>query len=107
MVNARPVQKQVRIGRETFHDPQFSVSLGRFRPQDALVHFRHRAQAFVDKFLQPLAAIRLRRVNVALRVCRNAVDSVELARLTSTVTEIGNFLKGVAQQDVNLLVGSV
>ena len=92
---------------ETLHDPQFSNLLSGFRPQDALVHFRHRAHSFVDKFLQPLAAIRLRRVNVALRVCRDAVDGVELARLASTVAEIGNFLKGVAQQDVNLLIGSI
>jgi len=34
-------------------------------------------------------------------------NGVELARLASTVAEIGNFLKGVAQQDVNLLIASV
>src|SRR5580704_19024208 len=89
MVSPRPIQDEVGLSHETLQNPQFSVLPSRFRPQDALVHFRHRSQAFIDKLLQSLPAICLRRVNVALRVRRDAVDGVELARLASTVAEIG------------------
>ena len=72
-----------------------------------MIYLGHRAHAFVDKFLQALAAVGFRRINVSFGVGGDAVNGVELSGLTSAIAEIGNFLKRVAQQDVDLLVGAV
>src|SRR5690349_13179866 len=61
--------------------PRDSVSR-RFRgPDRPLLLLRHRREALEHDLLQPLPAIRLGHVDVALRVGRDAVHGVELARL--------------------------
>src|SRR6476646_7773044 len=86
---------------------EISKKLFTFRPENAFIYFGHRAHAFVDKFLQALAAIGLRRINISFGVRGDTVNGVELPGLTSAIAEIGNFLKRVAQQDVDLFVGAV
>src|SRR5262249_1271120 len=84
-----------------------SVSTGFRGPDRALILLGHRAETFVDKLLQPLTAIRLGRVDVALRVGRDAVHGVELPRLTAAVAEAGELGQRLAIEDVNFLVGAV
>src|SRR6188474_1563378 len=55
--------------------------LARARPQHALLP-RHRAHALVDELLQALTFVGLGRVEVALGIRRDAVNAIELPRLT-------------------------
>src|SRR5579864_1408014 len=76
-------------------------------PQNALFFLRDGTQAFVHEFLEALAAIGFRRVDVALGIRGDAVHRVELSRLTSAVAETCQDLQRVAQQNVDLFVGAV
>ena len=78
-----------------------------FRPDDALVRGRDRRHAFVDKFLHALTFPGLRRVDVALRIDRDAVHAVELTGLASAVAEAGENLECVALQHVDAVVHAV
>src|SRR5260221_9837808 len=84
-----------------------SVSTRLRRPDRSLVRLRHRSETFVHKLLQPLPAIRLGRVEVALRVGRDAVHGVELPGLTPAVAEARELGQRLAIEHVDLLVGAV
>src|SRR5215208_4580789 len=77
------------------------------RPNDALVGSRHRADAFVRKLLEPLSFVRFRRVDVALRVRRDAVHREELTRLTTAIAEARDDLERGAIHHVHALVLAV
>src|SRR5438132_4194854 len=77
------------------------------RPDGALVLLRDRREALEHELLQPLTAVRLGHVDVALRVGRDAVDRVELARLPAAVAEARELGQRLAIEDVDLLVGAV
>src|SRR5262245_36286622 len=85
----------------------FSVRGGLRRPDGALIRLGHRRKAFVDELLQPLSAIGLGGVDVALRVGRDAVHGIELTRLAAAVAEARELGERLAIEDVNLLVGAV
>src|SRR5258706_15711566 len=76
-------------------------------PDGALVLLGHRRETLVHELLQPLSAVRLGRVEVALRVGGDAVHRVELARLTAAVAEAREDGQRRAIEDVDLLVGAV
>src|SRR5262249_470590 len=61
------------------------------RPHAVLIR-RPRSHALVDEFLHALAFVGLRRIQVALRIDRDAVHAVELPRLAPAVSEIRDFL---------------
>src|SRR5260370_4431707 len=85
-----------------------------FRPQNALILGRHRREAFVDKSLHPLPPIRLRGVEVPFGIGRDAVDTVEFARLASAFPKAGQhfqrltiqnaYLVGLAVRQVNIFL---
>src|SRR5882672_243350 len=77
------------------------------RPQHALLPLPNRAYALVDEFLHALAFVSLRGIEVALGVGGDAVHAVELARLAAAVSEVGDFLERVAQDNAHLLVLAV
>src|SRR6267378_5949804 len=77
------------------------------RPQHALAPARNRTDALVDEFLHALAFVRFRRIEVALGIGGDAVHAVELARLATAVSEVGDFLERVAQDNAHLLVLAV
>src|SRR5436853_4244151 len=77
------------------------------RPDDALVVLRHRRHPLVDESLQAFPFVGLRRVEIALRVNRDAVHAVELARLPSAVAERRQLLQRLAIDDLHLLVHAV
>src|SRR5712691_2355036 len=77
------------------------------RPQHALAPAPNRAYALVDEFLHALAFVRFRRIEVALGIGGDAVHAVELARLATAVSEVGDFLERVTQDDAHLLVLAV
>src|SRR5262249_15024401 len=77
------------------------------RPDRSLILFRYRRETFVEESLDALTAISLGRVDVAFRIGRDAVHSVELARLTSAVAETRQDFERVAKHDVDLVVRTV
>src|SRR3954470_11995350 len=77
------------------------------RPDHALVLFRHRSHAPVDELLETLSFPRLRRVQIALRVDRDAVHAVELARLSSAIAECRDLLQRLAIDDPHDVVHAV
>src|SRR5258705_4441911 len=79
----------------------------RSRPDHALVRFRHRTHSLVEEPLQALSLPCLRRVEVALRIDRDAVHAVELAGLPAAVTEAGQLLEALAIDDANDVVHAV
>src|ERR1039458_8709855 len=82
-------------------------TLGGLRPHHALVLFRNRREALVDKLLHTLSPVRLRGEHVALRIGSDAVNRVELPRLPAAVPKAGQHFKRFAVEDVYLLVRSV
>src|SRR5882762_3124619 len=87
---ATPVERAMRKRAATraARDTRTAL-LGRVRPgpDHALVRFRHRPEPLVQEALQALSFPRLGRVDVALRVGRDAVHAVELARLPAAIAE--------------------
>src|SRR3954462_13915322 len=77
------------------------------RPDRALVRLGPGRETLVHKLLQTLAAVRLGRIEVALRVGGDAVDRVELPGLTPAVAEAGELGERRAIEHVDLLVGAV
>src|SRR5712671_4176674 len=77
------------------------------RPEHAHIAARHRAEALVDELLQPFSLVGLGRVQVALRVARDRMHAVELARLASAVAERGDLFERLAYDDAHALVLSV
>src|SRR5712692_5330212 len=77
------------------------------RPQHALAPPRNRTYALVDEFLHALAFVRFGRIEVALGIGGDAVHAVELAGLATAVSEIGDFLERVTQDNAHLLVLAV
>ena len=81
-----------------------SVAMGRstdgsyFRPYRALIHLRHRREALVDELLQAASLVGLGRVDVALRIDRDAVHGEELPGLPAAVAEAGEDLHRVAHR---------
>ena len=65
------------------------------------------AEPLVDELLQAPALVGLGRVDVALRVGRDAVHGEELAGLAAAVAEARQDLQRVALDDVDLLVLAV
>src|SRR5471030_2140630 len=76
-------------------------------PDGALIRLRHRCETLVDKLLQTLTAVRLGRIDVALRVGRDAVHRVELPGLAAAVAEGGELGQRQAIEHVHLFVGAV
>src|SRR4051812_14792269 len=76
------------------------------RPDDALLG-RHAPDALVHELLDPLALVGLGRVQVALRVDRDAVHAEELAGLPAAVAEAGDLRERLAHDHAHLLVGAV
>src|SRR5439155_6379591 len=64
-------------------------------------------EALVHKLLQPLTAIRFGRVEVALRVGRDAVDGVELSRLAAAVAKRRQLGERFAIEDMDLFVRAI
>ena len=98
--------------RKKFHvlaSPRARIegSLALLRPDNALFLLLHRAKALEDEFLHPLSFVGFGGVEVALRIRGNAVDGVELAGLAASVAEIGEFFQGIAEQNVNAVIGAV
>src|SRR5215475_9913911 len=56
-------------------------------PEHALIGSHHIADALVDEFLKAFALPGFGRIDVALGISRDAVHTVELAGLTTAVTE--------------------
>src|SRR5437867_8365784 len=84
------------------HEPcRASVCSGLRRPDSSLIRLGHRRETLVDKLLQTLTAVRFGRVDVALRVGRDAVHGVELSRLAAAVAEAGELGERLAIEDVN------
>src|SRR5689334_16306591 len=79
---------------------------GLARPDGPLL-VGNRADALVRELLDAFSLVGLRRVDVALRVGRDAVDRVELAGLASAVAEARQLRHRLPIEDVNLLVGAV
>src|ERR1700716_1798385 len=77
------------------------------RPQHALAPARNRAYALVDEFLHALSFVSLGRVEVALGIGGDAVHAVELARLATAVSEVGDFLERVTHYNAHLFVLAV
>src|SRR5438105_2127610 len=76
-------------------------------PDGSLVLRRHRREPFVDELLQPPPFVGFGRVDVALRVHRNAVHGVELPGLTPAVAEARKNLERLAIHHVHLFVLAV
>src|SRR5205814_2636055 len=57
-------------------------------PDDPLIHLCDRRQSLVYELLQPLPLIRLRRIEIALRVRRDRVHREPLSRLAAAVAEL-------------------
>src|SRR5688572_3571144 len=77
------------------------------RPHDSLLAGGDFANPSVDELLETLPLVRLRRVDVPLRIGRDAVDGVELAGLPSAVAKGGELLECVAAKHANLHVPAV
>src|SRR5437016_11572306 len=87
---------------------QFAISLlPLFRPHHALVLFRDRGHPFEHELLHALTAIGLGRVDVALRVGRDAVHAVELARLPAPLAEAREELERIAEDHMDPVVLAV
>jgi len=67
----------------------------------------NRSYSFVDEFLDALAFVSLGRVEVALRIGRDAVHAVELAGLAPAVAEVGELFQRLAQHDADLCIAAV
>jgi hypothetical protein len=65
------------------------------------------AQPSVRELLHPLAFVRLGDEEVALRIDREIVGAVELARPSGRAAEGADNLQRLPAQDVDLLIGSV
>src|SRR5262245_59214092 len=74
------------------------------RPNYSLILLHNRRDTLINKPLYPLAAIRLRRIQVALRIGREAVDAVELPGLPPALAETREELQRVAQDHVDLRI---
>src|ERR1043166_2395985 len=72
------------------------------RPHDPLIGL-DAAHAFVYELLNALALVGLRRIDVALRVRRDAVHREELARLAAAVTELRKNLQRLPVHHVRAL----
>src|SRR5262249_17466775 len=77
------------------------------RPGHALIAARLRLDALVDELLHALTLVGLGRVEVALRIRRDAVHAVELPRLAAAVAERGELLQRLAQDHPDALVLAV
>src|SRR4030095_7454715 len=78
-----------------------------FGPEDALVRPRDGTDALVHELLDALSLVGLGRVEVALRVRRNAVHREELARLAAAIAEARQDLQRLAIHHVDPLVLAV
>src|SRR5947209_12315174 len=76
-------------------------------PEHALIGSHHVADALVDEFLQAFALPGFGRIDVALGVGCDAVDTVELARLTTAVAECGHLLERLTHNHANPIVLAV
>src|SRR4051812_20883137 len=84
-----------------------NLRLLRPRPDDPLVFLRHRRESLVEKSLDPVPLVGFGGVNVPLGIAGNDVHAIELPGLAAAIAERGQFLEGVAPQDVNELVFTV
>ena len=72
--------RQCLLTRPSSRDPNSWILT-----DDALVLFRHRRQAFVQKLLHALAAVSFRREDVSFGIGGDAVHGVKLTRLPAAV----------------------
>src|SRR2546422_7561830 len=77
------------------------------RPRRSLIHLRHRREAFVDELLQASSFVRFSRIDIAFRIRRDAVNSIELAGLPSAIAETRQHLEIVPLNNINLLVPAI
>src|SRR5262245_13638278 len=87
--------------------PGESLLGSRSRPDRPLILRLDRPHTLVDELLHPFSLVGLGRVDVALRVGRDAVDREELSRLTAAVSEARENLERLAVHHVDLLVLAV
>src|SRR2546427_141700 len=107
---APPVMKAMRKRAATLAARDTCTALlRRVRPgpDRALVRFRHGAHPLVEEPLQALSFPGLRRVDVALRIGRDAVYAVELAGLPATIAEAGELLQRLPIDDADDVVHAV
>src|SRR5687767_11399835 len=76
-------------------------------PEHALVRRRDRTNTLEHELLDALPLVGLRRVEVALRIRRDAVDGEELAGLTAAAAERGEHVERLPVEDVDLHVGAI
>src|SRR6185503_20640563 len=77
------------------------------RPYGSLLLARHGAEPFVDELLETLSFVGFGRVEIAFRIHGDAVDGVELSRLSSAITKAGELFERVAAQDADLHVVAI
>src|SRR4029078_9661623 len=77
------------------------------RRYDALILFGNRAHSPVDEALHALTAVGFRRVDVAFRICRDAVNAVELAGLSPAFAEARQHFERLAKNHVHAIVLAV
>src|ERR1019366_2698372 len=65
------------------------------------------SQALVNELLYTLPSEGFRSKEIALRIRRNAMHGIELARLPSAIAKARQGLKRTAQKDVHLIVSSI
>src|SRR5581483_2688308 len=94
-----PTLPRTEIRSTSPRSDQLSLAL---RPDHALILLRNRAQAAIHELLHALAAIRLGREDVTLRIRGDAMNGIELSRLAAAIAEAGQLFERVAQQDVHL-----
>src|SRR6476469_7439368 len=76
-------------------------------PEHALVGAGDGADALVRELLHAFSLVRLRRIEIALRVRGDAVHCEELARLAATIAEAREDLERLTIHDVHALVLAV
>src|SRR5690348_16322399 len=77
------------------------------RPDHSLIQARDGAEPFIYELLYSLPLVRLRRIDVALRVGCDAVHGEELTRLASAITEHRQNLERLTIHHVYTLVSAV
>src|ERR1700686_193259 len=77
------------------------------RPQYALILFRDGAQAFVNKLLNPLAAIRPGHVDISLGIGGNAVRAVKFTGLAAAFSKRGKHFQRIARKNVDPVILSI
>ena len=88
--------------------PEYSLGVDQAAADDLRLYQRaQRDHALIDELLDPLPAIGLGRVDVALGVRDDAVHGIEQAGHAAAAAETVQLLERLAVKDVNYLVGAV